>query len=119
MNILVLDDEEDLCTLLKNFFEKRGHRVLTATSLVQGLHIIDEHQPSILFIDNFLPDGEGWKAAKKIKIKYPQLSINLMSAKDKSFNTLEDYNDVIWEKPISIQQLETYLQFLDKKSITT
>ena len=114
MKILVLDDDQDLCLLLKNFFEKRGCTVFPANSLIDGLHIIDYDQPSILFIDNFLPDGEGWKAAKTIKIKYPELSINLMSAKDRSFNSIEDHDDVIWEKPISVQQLETYLQFLNK-----
>jgi two-component system OmpR family response regulator len=114
MKILVLDDDKDLCTLLKTFFEKRGCIVFTANSLIEGLHIIDHDQPKILFIDNFLPDGEGWKAAKTIKIKYPELSINLMSAKDRSFNSLDEHEDIIWEKPISVQQLETYLQFLNK-----
>jgi len=112
MTILILDDDKDICLLLKSFFEKRGHTVFTANSLFEGLHIIDHSMPSVLFIDNFLPDGEGWKAAQTIKIKYPKLNINLMSAKDKSFNTLEDYENVVWEKPISAEQLETYLQFL-------
>ena len=114
MKILVLDDDKDLCFLLRSFFEKKGCTVFTANSLVDGLSIIDKDEPTILFIDNFLPDGEGWKAAKTIKIKYPSLTINLMSAKDKSFNSLDEFEDIIWEKPISVQQLETYLQFLNK-----
>jgi len=117
MKILVLDDDKDICFLLKNFFERRGYIVFTANSLIDGLRIIDHSQPSIIFIDNFLPDGEGWKAAKTIKIKHPELSINLMSAKDRSFNTLEEHDDVIWEKPISVEQLETYLQFLNKEKV--
>ncbi|UAY53326.1 response regulator [Ferruginibacter albus] len=112
MNILILDDDKDLCVLLKTFFEKKGHVVHIANSLVDGLNIIDHHMPSIVFIDNYLPDGEGWKAAQTIKVKYPSLNINLMSAKDRSFNSLEEYENVVWEKPISVQQLETYLQFL-------
>jgi DNA-binding response OmpR family regulator len=114
MKILILDDDMDTCTLLKLFFEKRGYKTLTANSLIQGLNIIDDQMPSILFIDNFLPDGEGWKAAKTIRAKYPDVNINLMSAKDKSFNNLDDPNEVIWEKPISVNQLETYLHFLNK-----
>jgi DNA-binding response OmpR family regulator len=114
MTVLILDDDQDTCTLLKMFFEKRHFTVLTANSLIEGLNIIDASQPEILFIDNMLPDGEGWKAAQTIKIKYPDLNVNLMSGKDKSFNSLEEYDDVIWEKPISVTQLETYLQFLTK-----
>src|SRR5260221_6313908 len=114
MKILIVDDDKDICTLLKIFFEKREYLVFTANTLVDGLQAIDDHEPVILFIDNMLPDGEGWKAAQTIKIKYPRLNINLMSAKDKSFNSLEEYNDMIWEKPILASQLEIYLQFLTK-----
>jgi DNA-binding response OmpR family regulator len=114
MNILVLDDDIDTCTLLKMFFEKKKHTVFTANLLVDGLKMIDDCHPSVLFIDNFLPDGEGWKAVKTIKFKHPQLSINLMSAKDRSFNSLDENEDAVWEKPISIQQLETYSRFLNK-----
>jgi len=114
MKVLILDDDQDICTLLKMFFEKRHFTVLTANSLIDGLKVIDEAQPDILFMDNILPDGDGWKAAQTIKIKYPDLNINLMSAKDRSFTSLEDYDDVIWEKPIAVPQLETYLQFLTK-----
>jgi DNA-binding response OmpR family regulator len=114
MKILVLDDDQDTCTLLKLFFEKRNCTVITANSLIEGLNLVDDHQPDVLFVDNFLPDGEGWSAAQTIKVKYPELSINLMSAKDRSFNSLDEYDDVVWEKPISAQQLETYLRFLNK-----
>ena len=114
MKILILDDDTDLCILLKRFFENKGHMVITANSLKRGLQLIDDDEPSVIFIDNYLPDGEGWKVAKTLKYKHPGLHINLMSAKDKSFNSLEEYNDTIWEKPISIEQLETYLSFVHK-----
>ncbi len=114
MKILILDDDTDLCLLLKIFFEKKGYSVSVANTLINGLNIIDEEEPSILFIDNFLPDGEGWKEAKAIKQKHPGMNINLMSGKDRSFNTLDEQNDFVWEKPITTDQLETYLKFLHK-----
>jgi DNA-binding NtrC family response regulator len=114
MKILILDDDTDLCSLLKMFFERRGHMVLMANTLIDGLTIIDEHEPLIVFIDNVLPDGEGWKAAKTIKYKHPEIKINLMSGKDKSFASTYEEDDFIWEKPITSTQLETYLQFIKK-----
>jgi len=114
MKILILDDDADLCTLLKMFFERKGHSVLMANTLIDGLNIIDEQEPSIVFIDNMLPDGEGWKTAKTIKYKHPSIKINLMSGKDKSFNSTYEEDDFIWEKPITSTQLETYLQFIKK-----
>src|SRR5690606_35171591 len=109
MKVLILDDETDFCTLLKMYFDKKGFTTFTATSLVEGLNIIDKEEPDIVFIDNFLPDGEGWETAKAIKYKHPDIQINLMSAKDKSFNYLENHEECIWEKPISMEQLETYI----------
>ena len=114
MKILILDDDTDLCSLLKMFFERKGHKALMANNLIDGLTIIDEQEPLIVFIDNLLPDGEGWKAAKTIKYKHPEIKINLMSGKDKSFASAYEEDDFIWEKPITSTQLETYLQFIKK-----
>ena len=47
MKIVILDDDMDLCMLLKLFFEKRGYTVFTANSLKTGLQLIDDHEVSL------------------------------------------------------------------------
>ncbi len=42
MKILILDDDKDTCVLLKMFFEKKNHTLLTANLLIDGLKIIDD-----------------------------------------------------------------------------
>jgi len=76
------------------------------------LHYIDDHQPEVIFMDNYLPDGEGWPQADSLQKRYPDAFINLISAADKSFLRTNSVNQAIWEKPITRSQLENYFRFL-------
>ncbi len=112
MHILIIDDDYDFCNILKNLLEKRDYTVSVAHSLREGLSLLDEHLPDIIFMDNYLPDGEGWEQAKLIGKRFPSIHINLMSAEDKSFMRMEEFDHSIWEKPITREQIENYFRFL-------
>lgn len=109
VKILIIDDEEDYCLIMKSYFHKKGYEVFVAHSLQQGLQMIREKRPDILFLDNKLPDGEGWDHIDQILSIQPSLHINLISAfKQTSINIdLDSYKNVkIWTKPISFYKLE-------------
>lgn len=107
LKILIVDDEEDYCMIMKNYFEKKGYQVFVAFNLKQGLQSINEKEPDILFLDNNLPDGEGWQCTESILKDHPSLKINLISAyKHKTLDYDSFSNVKIWEKPISIRSLE-------------
>jgi hypothetical protein len=60
-----------------------------------------------LFLDNNLPDGEGWKHASGIMKKNPFLKLNLISAYKQRTNDLSSLSNIkVWEKPISMASLE-------------
>ena len=101
--ILIIDDETDFCLIMKNFFTKKGYDVNLAFTLQEGLKKVTESSPQILFIDNNLPDGNGWDAVEGIVEKIPQIRAYLVSAhRNKSSFHKKDENIVIWEKPISL-----------------
>jgi len=112
MHILIIDDEPDFCVIFKKFLESRDFSVSVSHELIEGLKMIENENPDIVFIDNFLPDGEGWNISKQLKAKHPGIHINLMSARDKSFTSLQQFEDYIWEKPITTQQLDNYFRFM-------
>jgi DNA-binding response OmpR family regulator len=107
VKILIIDDEEDFCLIMKSYFEKKGMEVFLAFNLSDGLNSIAEKNPDILFLDNNLPDGEGWdKTADILKVN-PSLKINLISAYKEKTNEYDSFSNVtVWEKPISIKKLE-------------
>ena len=59
--IVIIDDEEDLCHLMKTYFLELDHDVYLANTLSGGLSLIEEVSPDVVFIDNNLPDGLGWE----------------------------------------------------------
>ena len=104
--ILIVDDETDFCLIMKNFFTRKGYDVSLAFTLEEGLNKIRESCPEILFMDNNLPDGNGWDAVEGIVEKIPQIRTFLVSAhRNKTSYNGKHQNIVIWEKPISLATL--------------
>ncbi len=107
VKILIIDDEEDFCMIMKSYFERKGLEVFLAFNLSDGLNSIKEINPDILFLDNNLPDGEGWGKTSDIINENPSLKINLISAYKEKTNEYDTFSNVlVWEKPISIRKLE-------------
>ena len=104
--VLIIDDEVDFCMIMKGYFDKKRYETLVAYDLRNGLALIQASKPDVLFLDNNLPDGQGWKCVDEIVEKNPHLKLFLISAHQSksSFITLNK-NIVVWEKPISLQLL--------------
>ena len=109
--VLIIDDEVDFCMIMKGYFARKNFDVFQAYTLQSGLFLIDETKPDILFLDNNLPDGQGWKYVEQIVEKNPHLKIYLISAhQNKASFSSPNKNIVVWEKPISLQILNTAFQ---------
>jgi DNA-binding response OmpR family regulator len=108
--ILIIDDETDLCLLLKGYLVQREHQVLVANNLFDGVSKAIEMNPDVVFLDNNLPDGQGWDKAGWFQKQFPSLHIILMSAFNSAPNFLEDPLRVhILEKPVSFSMLDKTL----------
>ena len=109
-NILIIDDEIDFCYLLKSYFEKRQCSFIMSHSLEEGISLCREIQPHILFLDNNLPDGNGWDNVERIVEIVPQIRMYLVSAHREAISFEKKWSNMdVWEKPISFKQLEDIL----------
>jgi len=107
VKILIIDDEEDYCMIMKAYLEDKNCEVITAYTLKEGLKKLEDNLPDILFLDNNLPDGEGWQHALELNSKYPSMKINLISAYKQKTREFDPYPNIkVWEKPISIEELD-------------
>ena len=80
MKVLIIDDETDLCLLLKGYFMRKGFEVFVSYTLESGLMQLADVSPDILFLDNNLPDGLGWLQASSLAKKMPELQFYFISA---------------------------------------
>jgi len=104
--ILIIDDEVDLCILLKKYLETKNFQVDFTHSLQDGMKLMQEIIPDILLLDNNLPDGIGWKQSDFFFSVNPALRLFLMSGYQPSLPNKEMMNYSVLQKPISFSDLE-------------
>ena len=110
--ILIIDDETDLCLLLKDYFILKHYNVFLSHTLSEGEQILNEIKPDILFLDNNLPDGIGWNNAPNIAANYPSTYIVLISAFHPEVPLMPANTRYrVLEKPISLSDLDSQLAY--------
>jgi two-component system response regulator HydG len=78
-NILVVDDDVDICALLNRYLSKNGFSVTTAYSGKSAMESIISHAPEIVLCDFRLEDMTGGELLEKIKERNPRLPVIIMT----------------------------------------
>ena len=78
-NILIIEDEEDLCWLLSNTLKDKGYNVIIANTISESAARLKE-SPDLIFLDLKLPDGNGMDILPKIKEISPETLVTVISA---------------------------------------
>jgi len=65
--VLIIDDDAKLRTLLKEYLEDNGHRVLTLADGSDAMKTIQEESPEIVILDIMLPGKDGLEVLKEIR----------------------------------------------------
>ncbi|MFH0799663.1 MAG: response regulator [Pseudomonadota bacterium] len=65
--ILVVDDEQAVCDMLKKFLQRKGHEALIALSGEEALKIVKEEKPDVILLDLIMPNMDGVETLKRIK----------------------------------------------------
>lgn len=77
--ILVVDDEADICMLLKRFLTKNDFLVETAQAGKRGLQLVDEFKPDLVMTDFRLGDMTGSEMLISIKKKMPNTPVLIIT----------------------------------------
>ncbi|CUU01626.1 two-component system, NtrC family, response regulator AtoC [Armatimonadetes bacterium GBS] len=78
--ILIVDDEQNIRRVLARAFEKNGYEVSVAENAHQALRLVDEFQPDLVLSDVVMPGPTGLELLKKLRAKYPDLPVVMMTA---------------------------------------
>ena len=79
---LVVDDEKDVCFLLTSILTNKNLQVNCVHSISEARRSLIVDNPSIIFLDNHLPDGFGIDFIGEIKKIRPQIKIVMITAHD-------------------------------------
>lgn len=115
-SVLIVDDEKDICYLLNNILRKKHYHTSLAGSLAEAEKFIETQTPSIIFLDNHLPDGFGLDNIRKLKSHNPAMKIIMITAHDSQADRLKAAQqgaDFFISKPFT---KDTIYQTLDKLS---
>src|SRR6476646_498933 len=77
--ILIIDDDLDMCLLLKRFLSRHGFEVLESYNGKKSLELLESTEPSLVMCDFRLEDMEGNVLLGKIKERYPHLPVIIIT----------------------------------------
>jgi len=83
--ILVIDDDKNICELIKLYLEKEKYTVFLSHDGLDGIEKFHEIKPDLIILDIMLPGADGWEVCRKIK-KEHDVSIIMLSAKGETFD---------------------------------
>ena len=120
--ILVVDDEEDLCEILKFNLENEGYLVDTANSAEEALKL-DIGAYSLLLLDVMMGEISGFKIAKMIKKNKntAHIPIIFITAKDTENDTVTGFNlgaDDYISKPFSLREVIARIKAVLRRTAT-
>ena len=83
--ILVIDDDANICELLRIFLEKENYEITTASDGVEGLSTFKQYDPDLVLLDIMLPKKDGWQVCREIR-EISQKPIIMITAKGEVFD---------------------------------
>ena len=102
--ILVVDDEERMRKLVRDFLSNKGYRVMEASNGEEAVDIFLQHKDiALILLDVMMPVMDGWEACKAIR-EYSKVPIIMLTAKSEEKDELKGFElgvDEYITKPFS------------------
>ena len=83
--ILVVDDDVNICELLRLYLEKEGYTVSIVNDGESAVKSFGEIQPDLMLLDIMLPRLDGWQVYREIR-KFSDKPIIMLTAKGETFD---------------------------------
>jgi two-component system phosphate regulon response regulator PhoB len=119
--ILVVEDEEDLTTLLRYNLEAEGYRVLAAGGGEAAIELLQERPPDLVLLDWMLPEISGIELCRRLRARpetarIPIIMVTARGEEEERIRGLAVGADDYIVKPFSIPELLARIQALLRRS---
>ena len=85
--ILIVDDDENICELLRLYLEKDGFDTVVAGDGEQAVEYAAKYSPDLILLDIMLPKLDGWQVCREIR-KTSETPIIMLTAKGETFDKI-------------------------------
>jgi DNA-binding response OmpR family regulator len=114
--LLIVDDDEEIQSTLKDFLIKKGYEVFSASDGLEGLKLLETEEPGfdLVITDLVMPNISGVGLIAIIKKKFPGLPVIAITGWGEHPEALasEVQADQVLEKPFGLSELEKSLKKL-------
>jgi DNA-binding response OmpR family regulator len=110
--LLVIDDDINICELLKMYLEKEGYEVKSALDGAEGIAYFKVYEPDLVLLDIMIPRKDGWQVCREIH-EISSKPIIMISAKGEVFDKvlgLELGADDYVVKPFDMKELSARIK---------
>lgn len=78
--ILIVDDEAEICSVLRLFFQKQGYQVVTCTDGDGAIGLVSQERPQLVILDMKMPGISGVEVLRILREKRSAAKVIMLSA---------------------------------------
>ena len=107
-DILLVEDDEDLSSVVSNRLRESGYAVRTAFTGTEALQCVGDQVPDLVLLDVMLPEMDGLEVCRRLRAEHPLLYILMLTARGDEMDRvvgLEVGADDYVTKPFSLSEL--------------
>ncbi len=119
--ILVVDDDNNICELLRLYLEKEGYDVTIAHNGGDAVKLFREISPNLMLLDIMLPVLDGWQVCREVR-KFSDSPIIMLTAKGETFDKVLGFElgaDDYVVKPFDAKEVMARVKAVLRRSGTT
>ena len=110
--LLIVDDDHNICDLLKLYFENENYKVRVAHDGIEGVNAFKTFEPDIVLLDIMMPKKDGWQVCREIR-EISSKPVIMITAKGEVFDKvlgLELGADDFIVKPFDMKELSARIK---------
>ena len=114
-NIVILDDETEICDEVSMALRVGGHDVRTAATIASCRLLLMQDPADILIVDRMLPDGDGLELVEQLRADGERCAVVVFTAKDASQDRITGFKsgaDHYLTKPVRLEELNVVIDAL-------
>ncbi len=122
INLLLVEDEPTLSSLLKEFLEIEGYKVYTALNGEDGFKLFKSSPPDICIFDVMMPRLDGFSLLEKVRQENTKVPIIILTAKSLKQDIIKGLKlgaDDYLTKPFHFEELNLRLKNILKRTTNT